>query len=102
MKVGQLEFPIEPIEAFCRKWNVMQLSLFGSVLTENFRPDSDVDVLVIHGPGGSPEPVGLFDKEDELSAIFGGREIHLVERRNITNPFIRYHALTTRKVIYAA
>jgi len=51
MKVnGSLEIPDAPLAAFCRRWKIREFALFGSVLREDFRPDSDVDVLVTFGP----------------------------------------------------
>jgi predicted nucleotidyltransferase len=102
MKVGQIEVPMDAIRAFCEKWKVAQLSLFGSVLRDDFRPDSDVDVLVVFGPDGEMTFEGRFDMMDELSKIFGGREIHLIEKQFLKNPFRRYEILTTREVVYAA
>jgi predicted nucleotidyltransferase len=102
MKVGQIEVPMDAMRAFCEKWKVAQLSLFGSVLRDDFRPDSDVDVLIVFGPGGEMTFEGGFEMMDELSRIFGGREIHLVEKRLLKNPFRRYEILTTREVVYAA
>jgi len=102
MKVGNVEVPIDAIAAFCRRWNVVELSLFGSALRDDFRPDSDVDVLVHFGPGGGITFENMVPMRDELSAIFGGREVDLVERRAVTNPFIRHHVLTHRRVLYAA
>ena len=43
---SKIEIPLDKIEVFCRKWKIKELSLFGSVLREDFRPDSDVDFLV--------------------------------------------------------
>ena len=47
MSQPRIAIPQEQIEAFCRKWRVREFSLFGSVLRDDFRPDSDVDVLVV-------------------------------------------------------
>ena len=58
------------IEAFCRRWRIRELALFGSVLTDEFRPDSDVDVLVEFEPGHVPG-FALVNVEDELSALVG-------------------------------
>ena len=46
----QIQLPMDQIEAFCKKWNVQEFSLFGSVLTDKFRPDSDIDVMVEFKP----------------------------------------------------
>lgn len=89
------------IADFCRKWRVQEFSLFGSVLREDFRPDSDVDVLVAFEPGVRHSLEAWLDMQDELEAMFG-RKVDLVERRSITNPYRRYEILTTRRVLYAA
>ena len=89
------------IRDFCRRWRITEFSLFGSVLRSDFRPDSDVDVLVSFEPGA---PWSLFDivrLQDELTTLFG-RESHVVEARALRNPFRRAEILRTRKVVYAA
>jgi len=99
--VARLPIPADRIADFCRRYRIVEFSLFGSVLRADFRPDSDVDVLVAYESGHSPTLEELLDMEDELRAMFG-REIDLVERRRVTNPFRRYEILTNRQVIYAA
>jgi predicted nucleotidyltransferase len=89
------------IAAFCQKWNIVEFSVFGSVLRDDFRPDSDVDVLVTFGPGGGITFDSRVDMLDELKVIFG-REVDLVEKKAISNPFRRHSILTTREVLYAA
>ena len=101
MSVAPIDLPSDRIAAFCQKWGVKELALFGSVLRDDFRPDSDVDVLVTFQPGASMTFEGFLDMRDELAEIFG-REIDLVEKRLITNPFRRHEILTTRRVLYAA
>jgi predicted nucleotidyltransferase len=62
--------PAEKIAAFCRRHHIRKLSLFGSVLRDDFRPDSDIDVLVEFEPGHTPG-LGFFAMQDELSAVVG-------------------------------
>lgn len=91
----------ERLAEFCRRWKVAELALFGSVLRDDFRPGSDVDVLVTFAPG---EQWSLFDlaaMQDELAAMFG-RPVDLVEKKSIRNPFRRHAILTTKQVVYAA
>ena len=67
----------ERLAAFCRKHHIRKLALFGSVLRDDFRSDSDVDVLVEFEP---EQPVGYFElvaMEDELSVLLGGRKVDL-------------------------
>jgi len=91
----------EQLAAFCRRWKIKELALFGSVLRENFRPDSDIDVLVTFEPDGGITFDNRVEMLDELAAIFG-REVDLVERNAIRNQFRRHAILTTKEVVYAA
>jgi predicted nucleotidyltransferase len=96
-----IDIPSERVEEFCRKWHITELALFGSVLRDDFRADSDVDVLVTFQPGIRRS---LFDRAamiEELKAIFG-RNVDLAEKAQIVNPFIRKHVLARNRVIYAA
>jgi predicted nucleotidyltransferase len=97
----KIEVPRERIEEFCRRWHVSELALFGSVLRDDFRPDSDVDVLVTFEPGVRPSLDDWLDMEDELQADFG-RKVDLVEKSFVENPFIRRHILHNHQVLYAA
>jgi len=66
-----IELPQEPIATFCRTNHIARLSVFGSALTEDFGPDSDVDFLVEFEPGHVPGYIGLAGMERELSVIIG-------------------------------
>jgi len=70
MSRAQIAIPQEQIEAFCKRHRIRRLSLFGSVLRSDFRPDSDVDVLVEFVPGFEPG-LAFFGMQEELSAILG-------------------------------
>ena len=97
-----ISIPSEQLHDFCLKWNVKELSLFGSVLREDFRPDSDIDVLVTFPPGHVNTLDSWLDMIDELSIIFG-RNVDLVERRLIEqskNWIRRKHILTHAEKIY--
>jgi predicted nucleotidyltransferase len=89
------------IAAFCRKWHIVEFSLFGSVLTDEFRPDSDVDVLVEFAKDGTQAEGELLTIHAELESMFG-REVDIVMRKYLKNPFRRHHILTHKQVIYAA
>jgi predicted nucleotidyltransferase len=88
------------IAEFCRRNRIRELSLFGSVLRDDFRPDSDVDVLVEFEPGAV---VGLriFEIEDELSRLLGGHKVDIV-REKYLNQRIRDRVLAAAEVQYAA
>jgi hypothetical protein len=89
------------IADFCRKWKIVELSLFGSILRDEFRPDSDVDVMISLA---ADAPWSLFEwveMIEELREIFG-RDVDLVEKSGLRNPFRRKEILENRQVIYAA
>ena len=98
---ARIAYDREKLTAFCRKWKVRELALFGSVLREDFRPDSDVDVLVTFEPDAGWSYWDWPDMVGELEKIFG-REIDLVPKGGLRNPFRRHEILTTREVVYAA
>lgn len=100
MKLLPLNLP--SLAAFCQKWHVAELSLFGSILRDDFRPDSDVDVLVRFEPPHTLTLDSYTDMREELSALFGGREIDLVEERRLADPYRRHEILSTREIVYAA
>jgi uncharacterized protein len=93
--------PLEAIEAFCARWAITELALFGSVLRDDFGPDSDVDVLVTFAAGARWSGYEVVDMVAELKAIFG-REVDFVEKPAIRNPFRRREILRTAQVLYAA
>lgn len=101
MAAPKIDVPKDQIAAFCRKWQIVELALFGSVLRDGFRPDSDIDVLVAFAPDVPWSLYDWVDMIDELKAIFG-REIDLVSKDGLRNPFRRHEILTTREIIYAA
>jgi predicted nucleotidyltransferase len=89
------------IAEFCRKWTVTEFALFGSVLRDDFRADSDVDVLVTFDPDAGWSLFDLVDMQEELTTLFG-RGVDLVEADGIRNPFRRHASLRSKKVIHAA
>jgi predicted nucleotidyltransferase len=97
----QIEIPAEKISAFCRKWKLKELAIFGSAIRDDFRPDSDVDVLVVFQEPVEWDLFDLIHAQEELKHIFG-REVDLVEKKAIQNPFRRRHILSHHEVIYAA
>ena len=91
----------QQIAEFCRKWEIKELALFGSVLRPDFRTDSDIDVLVVFANDNRWDLWQFLEAQDELAALFG-RKVDLVEKKNVTNPFRRHHILSNKQVIYAA
>ena len=90
----------EQIKAFCRQRHIQRLALFGSVLRSDFRPDSDVDVLVEFEPDHVPGFLGVARLERELSALFGGRKVDLRTPEDLSRYF-RQSVLAEAEVQYA-
>lgn len=66
-----IPIPVDGIAAFCQRHGIVRLALFGSVLRDDFRPDSDIDVLVEFGADSIPDFFRYIDMQDELGHIFG-------------------------------
>ena len=104
MTSARVAIPYEAIAAFCRRWQIIEFSLFGSVLRDDFRPDSDIDVLVTFAPDSR---WGLFDlvrMEDELKDIFG-RDVDLIEKTAVEqseNYIRRRQILSSYEPVYVA
>jgi predicted nucleotidyltransferase len=97
----RIPIPREQIAEFCRRWKITEFALFGSVLRDDFRPDSDVDVLVTFAPEAGHSLFDFVTMEDELVEIFG-RKVDLVEKEAVQNPFRRHHILRTQQLVYAS
>lgn|SRR5574341_1752295 len=104
MQEQSVQIPRKKIAEFCRRWKVVEFSLFGSVLREDFRSDSDMDVLVTFAPDARVSLFDLVQMEDELRNLFG-RDVDLVERAAVEkseNYIRRKGILSGAHVIYAA
>ena len=103
MNRPMITIPRKKIGEFCRRWKVVEFSLFGSVLREDFRPDSDVDVLVTFSQDARVSLFDLVEMQDELQAIFK-RDVDLVEKQAIIeskNYIRRKSILDNTRVVYA-
>lgn len=78
----------------------MEFSLFGSVLRDDFRTDSDIDVLLCFEENSDWSLYDLVDMKDELKTIFG-REVDIVEKEAIRNPYRRLSMFAEHEVLYA-
>ena len=93
----------DEIAAFCERWQITELALFGSVLRDDFRPESDIDVLVRFRPTATPTLLDLVRMEDELTRLLG-RKADLVEYAAVESSrnYIRRRAvLQSAETIYA-
>jgi len=102
--VGRIEFDQAALRTFCEKWSITELAVFGSALRDDFRPDSDVDILATFAPDSG---ITLFDldvMESELGTLLG-RRIDLVSKAGIErskNDIRREAILGSARIVYAA
>jgi hypothetical protein len=82
MMITAIKLPMEKIAEFCHKWQVTEFALFGSVLREDFQPNSDIDVMVQFHPNAHPTFRTLDQMEEELKTIFH-RDVDLITRQGI-------------------
>jgi predicted nucleotidyltransferase len=103
MMITAIKLPMEKIAEFCHKWQVTEFALFGSVLHEDFQPNSDIDVMVQFHPNAHPTFRTLDQMEEELKTIFH-RDVDLITRQGIEtsrNYLRRHEILSSAQVIYA-
>lgn len=104
MSNTKFTIPKAKLSAFCRHWNISELALFGSALREDFRPDSDVDVLVSFAPQAHVTLFDMAQMQNELKDIFK-REVDLVSKRGLEksrNYLRRKQILDSAQVIHIA
>jgi len=100
----QIAIPEAKVGEFCRKWKITDLALFGSVLRKDFRPESDIDVLVTFEAQARWSLMDVVEMQDELERVLG-RKVDLVERRAIEqseNYIRRRHILNSAEPVYVA
>ena len=95
-----IHIPADKIAEFCKRNGILKLSLFGSVLRPDFRPDSDIDLLVEFQAGAAPSLLDLARMERELSAVLGGRKVDLRTPKELSRYF-GDEVLSTASVQYA-
>ncbi|MCL4254332.1 MAG: nucleotidyltransferase domain-containing protein [Anaerolineae bacterium] len=98
-----IHIPYDQIAQFCQKWGVIEVALFGSVLRDDFSPDSDVDILLTFAPDAIYTLFDLVEMHHDLRDVVG-RDVDIVDRRAMeqSHNYIRRNAiLETYQVIYA-
>lgn len=93
-------FSKQELQDFCGARGIRRLAIFGSALRNDFRPDSDIDVLVEFHPDRIPSLLGMARMERELSEIFGGRKVDLRTPEDLSRYF-RQQVLAEAEVQYA-
>jgi len=99
--VPHIAIPQDQIADFCQRHHIRKLAVFGSVMRDDFRPESDVDVLVEFEPGYTPG-LAFFSMQDELGEILG-REVDLLTFESVErmeNYIRRRHILNSMRLIY--
>lgn len=91
--------PTQIVE-FCQRWKIIEFALFGSVLRDDFRPDSDIDILVTFASEHTLTWDDFMEMQEEIETLFG-RKVDLVSKKYLKNPYRRHEILRTQKVIYA-
>lgn len=92
--------PSDAVAQLCRRWQIAELSLFGSVARGTAHADSDVDLLVTFERDAPWGTLDLVDLREELASLFG-RSVDLIEERAIRNPYRRTAILRDKSVLYA-
>lgn len=85
MRTQNIDISKESIAYFCQHWHSAKLSLFGSVLRDDFRPESDINVLVEFQPGHVPGFLKLHQIQEEPSTLLGNRQIDLVISKSLNH-----------------
>ena len=98
---AKIDIPLSAVKAFCEKYGVEEFSLFGSVLRDDFGPQSDVDVMLKFKAGHGFSFENTPRIYEELEAIFG-RPVDVIEKGRIRNPFRRQAIMSSYQVIHAA
>src|SRR5579859_6816896 len=104
MVAVRIDLPEEAISSFCQRWHISEFALFGSVLRGDFRPESDVDVLVTFQPDAAWSLIDHVNMQDELASLVG-RRVDLVTRAGLersANAYRRAEILRDAQVVYAA
>jgi len=99
-----IDVSVEEIAAFCQRWQISEFALFGSVLRDDFGPESDIDVLVTFAPGKARTLTAITRMQDEIEALFN-RPVDLVDRQSIErspNYLRRKAILKSARTIYHA
>jgi predicted nucleotidyltransferase len=99
---ASLAIPRQAVASFCEKWQIEEFAVFGSAVRDDFRPDSDVDVLVTFNRAAKWDLFDVVEMKEELAAIFG-RDVDLVDREALEgsrNPFRRREVLRNARLVH--
>ena len=97
----KIAVPKRKISGFCHRWKIVEFGIFGSLLREDFKSNSDIDVLVTFASNSKTILFDLAQMQIELERLFG-RPVDILEKEGLRNPFRKREILKTTKVIYSA
>lgn len=97
---NRIKASYEQIDKFCKRWNIAELALFGSVLRDDFNTDSDIDILLTFKTYEGLSLFGWMNIKDELAEMLG-RKVDIVDKTCLENPYRRHEIVRTHRVIYA-
>jgi uncharacterized protein len=98
----RIQIPSGALVELGRRYRIRKLSVFGSAVRPDFRPDSDVDILVEFQKGKAPSLGGMVRLQEEISTLLGGREVHLATPAILENPYRRRAILKDLEELYVA
>jgi predicted nucleotidyltransferase len=101
MAIPHVAVSDDRIADLCRRWTIRELSVFGSVVRQDVRADSDIDVLVSCEAGAGWSLLDLVTMQTELAAVLG-RPVDLIEEAALRNPYRRAAILESKQVVCAA
>ncbi len=101
MRFHSIELSEDRIMEFCRSKRITEFALFGSILTDTFSPNSDIDILVSFDAECRYSLLDLAKMKQELETLFG-REVDLVEKASLRNPFRKQAILNAMEIVYTA
>jgi len=85
----------------CKKYDIIELSIFGSSIRDDFKTNSDIDILVSFKKNSKITLFDIIELENEFSKILN-RKVDIVEKESLKNPIRKDKILSTREIIYAA
>lgn len=98
---NKLKYELAQINEFCQRWKVRELAFFGSILRDDFTDNSDIDLLISFDPDATWSLIDFLNMKYQLEDIFG-REVDLVEKEGLRNPYRRRSILKEKEIIYDA
>ncbi len=101
MKLPKIEIDDQLIRSLAKKYRIKELSLFGSVLRDDFNDNSDIDILIQFIDDSEYSLFDLFSIREEFERALG-KDVDLIEKKSLRNPYRRTNILASARLIYAA